>query len=554
MITLTGQSVCDGISFGRIYTFSRKESTIKRHHVNSSDDEIKRFEKAVSQAHHELDSLYKKALADVGKANAMIFQIHQLMLEDPDYTEAIKNIIADELLNAETAVAQTCDSFVQMFESMEDSYMRERRADVKDVSERIIRILEGRSGNGVNSDEPVIIIADDLVPSELVQFDKNNVLAFVTQNGSVTSHTSILAAMMNIPAIIGAKDLFNADYNGMNAVVDGFTGTIYIDPDEQTVHKMTQQQKQADKKAMQLEKLKGIENITKDGQKIKLCANIGSVLDASSAYANDADGIGLFRSEYLYLKGENYPSEETQFEAYKNVLLKMEEKQVVIRTLDIGADKKVKYFNMPYEENPALGIRAIRICLRRPEIFKAQLRALYRASIYGNLAIMFPMISSEWEILKTFEIIEEVKKELDNENIPYSNNIQLGCMVETPAAAVISDILTKHLDFVSIGTNDLVQYTLAADRQNPYMGEFCNSRHKAVMRLIKLTADTAHKNGSWVGICGDLAADINLTETFLAMGIDELSVVPSAILPLRKKIINTDMSKIKNKILSDIVN
>ncbi len=554
MITLTGQSVCGGISFGRIYTFSREESQIKRHHIENSDDEIKRFEKAVKQAHNELDALYKKALSDVGKSNAMIFQIHQLMLVDPDYTEAIKNIIANEALNAETAVAQTCDSFVGMFGSMEDGYMRERSADVRDVSERLIRILEGRPGNGVNSEEPVIIISDDLVPSELVQFDKNSILAFATEKGSVTSHTSILARMMNIPAVIGVNDLFLKNYNGKCAVVDGFEGKIYIDPDESTVLEMTRRQKQSDNEAKQLETLKGLDNITKDGQKIRLCANIGGVLDVSSAFANDADGIGLFRSEYLYLDGKTYPSEEAQFEAYKSVLQKTDKKQVVIRTLDIGADKKIKYFNMPHEENPALGIRAIRICLRRPEIFKEQLRALYRASVYGNLAIMFPMVSSEWEILKTFEIIGEVKKELDSENIPYSDNIQLGCMIETPAAAVISDVLTNHLDFVSIGTNDLVQYTLAADRQNPYMGEFCNSRHKAVMRLIKLTADNAHKNGAWVGICGDLAADTNLTETFLAMGIDELSVVPNAILPLRKKIINTDVSKIKDEILFDINN
>lgn len=554
MITLTGKSVCGGIAFGRIFIFSRQECTIKRRHVASSDAEIERFEKARLMAMSELGELYEKAVSEVGKSNAMIFQIHQIMLEDPDYIESIKNIIANELLNAETAVGQTCDSFVQMFEAMEDSYMRGRSADIKDVSERIIRILEGKSRSGLDTDEPVIIIADDLAPSETVQFDKNKILAFVTEGGSFNSHTSILARMMNIPAIIGVQNILSMEYNGKNAVADGFTGTVYIDPDEETVLKMMKKREETDKSNEAFNKLKGVPNITKGGQKISLCANIGNVLDTVAAIANDADGIGLFRSEFLYLECRDYPTEEMQLDAYKRVISKMPEKRVIIRTLDIGADKRIGYFNLPHEKNPAMGIRAVRICLRRPEIFKTQLRALYRASVFGRLAIMFPMISSEWEIIKILEIIDEVKKELDAENIPYANNIELGCMIETPAAAVISDILSKHLNFVSIGTNDLIQYTLAADRQNSDIGEFCDPHHKAVLRLIKLTTDNAHKNGAWVGICGDLAADTELTQTFLAMGIDELSVVPNAVLPIRQKIIDTDVSKIKDNILSDILN
>lgn len=552
MITLTGKSVCGGIVFGKLFVFSRKESTIKRRHVSSSEEEIERFENARLQAYNELGALYEKAIGEVGKANAMIFQIHQLMLEDPDYIESIKNIIADELLNAETAVGHTCDSFVQMFESMEDSYMRERSADIKDVSERIIRILEGRAGNGLDTDEPVIMVADDLAPSETVQLDKNKILAFVTEGGSFNSHTSILARMMNIPAIIGVKNILSDEYNGKKAVADGFTGTVYIDPDEETILKMAEKQREADKTSKLLEKLKGIPNVTKDGQKIELSANISNVLDSAAAFANDADGIGLFRSEFLYLESKDYPTEEAQLDAYKRVISKMPEKRVVIRTLDMGADKRADYFRLPHEENPAMGIRAIRICLRRPEIFKTQLRALYRASVFGRLAIMFPMIASEWEIIKILEIIDEMKKELDAENIPYAKDIELGCMIETPAAAVISDILAKRLDFVSIGTNDLIQYTLAADRQNTSIGEFWDSHHKAVLRLIKLTADNAHANGARVSICGDLAADTELTETFLAMGIDELSVVPNAILPLRQKVISTDVSKIKEAALSKL--
>ncbi len=552
MITLTGKTVCGGVAFGKVYVFSREESTIKRHHVDNSDKEIERFEQARLQASEELGDLYTKALDEVGEENAMIFQIHQMMLEDDDYLESIKNIIADQSINAETAVAQTCDNFVQMFESMDDSYMRERSADVKDVSERVIRILSGAASGGIASDEPVIIVADDLAPSETVQFDKSKILAFVTEGGSSSSHTSILARMMNIPAIIGASGVLNKDYDGKEAIVDGFKGILYIDPDEATTARMKARAEEAERQKELLLKLRGVKSVTKDGQKIELCANIGNVLDIGSVLSNDAEGIGLFRSEFLYLEAKNYPDEDTQFGAYKEVLSKMVNKRVIIRTLDIGADKQVDYFNMPKEENPAMGIRAIRICLQRPEIFKTQLRALYRASIFGKLAIMFPMIASEWEIIKVLEIVDEVKKELESEGIAYSKNVELGCMIETPAAAVISDILAKHLDFFSIGTNDLTQYTLAADRQNPNIGDFCDTHHKAILRLINMVVQNAHKNNTWVGICGELGADLELTETFLSIGVDELSVTPSSILPIRQKVLNTDVSLVRDQILREI--
>lgn len=550
MITISGKAVCGGISRGSVFVFSRKESTIKRSHIESSEAEIARFEKAREKAIEELSMLYDKALNEVGEANAMIFQIHQMMLEDLDYIESIKNIITDQMLNAETAVGQTCDNFVQMFRAMDDAYMRERSADVKDVSERLIKILSGTDKGGIISDKPVIIVSDDLAPSETVQFDKDKLLAFVTEGGSTSSHASILARMMNIPAIIGAKGILTDSYDGHDAIVDGYTGTIYIDPDDETIKKMEEKKREADEQLKLLQLLKGRDSVTKDGQKIELCANIGNVLDIGAVLKNDAEGIGLFRSEFLYLESSDYPSEDVQFAVYKDVLSKMINKRVIIRTLDIGADKQVDYFNMPKEENPAMGIRAIRICLTRPDIFKTQLRALFRASVYGKLAIMFPMIASEWEVIKVLEIVDEVKKELDSEGIAYSKNVELGCMIETPAAAVISDILSKHLDFFSIGTNDLTQYTLAADRQNPDIGEFCDTHHKAILRLINLVVQNAHKNNTWVGICGELGADLELTELFLSIGIDELSVTPTAILPIRKKVIETDVSEIKESMLS----
>ena len=554
MITISGKTVCGGVAFGKVYVFSRAESTIKRRHVENTEQEIARFEEALAQANDELGALFEKALDEVGEENAMIFQIHQMMLEDDDYLESIRNIIADQSINAETAVAQTCDNFVQMFESMDDSYMRGRSADVKDVSERVIRILSGAGNGAIASDEPVIIVADDLAPSETVQFDKSKILAFVTEGGSSSSHTSILARMMNIPAIIGAAGVVNADYDGVEAIVDGFKGVLYIDPDEETKAAMQAKAEEAAKQKELLLKLRGVKSVSKDGQKIELCANIGNVLDIGSVLSNDAEGIGLFRSEFLYLEARNYPDEDTQFGAYKEVLSKMVNKRVIIRTLDIGADKQVDYFNMPKEENPAMGIRAIRICLQRPDIFKTQLRALFRASVFGKLAIMFPMIASEWEIIKVLDIVNEVKQELDAEGIAYSKNVELGCMIETPAAAVISDILAKHLDFFSIGTNDLTQYTLAADRQNPDIGDFCDTHHKAILRLINMVVQNAHKNGTWVGICGELGADLGLTETFLAIGVDELSVTPSAVLPIRQKVLNTDVSAIKYDILDALMN
>lgn len=545
MITLTGKSVCGGIAFGKIYIYSRKEKKLKRVHVKSAENEIERFESAVATAKIELDRLYDKSVEKVGKENAMIFRIHQMMLEDDDFIEAIKNIIADQTINAEIAVAQTCDNFVDMFESMADSYMRERSADVKDVSERIIRILSGASGNVFDVNEPVILVSDDLSPSETVQFDKSELLAFVTEGGSPSSHTAILARMLNIPAIIGTKSIIDDSFNGKNAIVDGFSGTIYIDPDTQTLEQMQDKAKDAQLQHELLLKLKGVKGVSKDGKKVDIFANIGNVSDIYTVIDNDAEGIGLFRSEFIYLEADKFPTEDEQFIAYKDVLSKMSEKKVVIRTLDIGADKQLDYFDMPHEDNPALGMRAIRLCLENPEIFKTQLRALYRASVFGNLAIMFPMIASEWEIVKITEIVNEVKSELAAEGIPYSENIELGCMIETPASAIISDILAKHMDFFSIGTNDLIQYTLAADRQNSALSPFCDNNHPAVMRLIEMTVNNAHEYGAWVGICGELAADPQLTPAFLAMGIDELSVTPGMVLPIRRAVIDCDTSDFK---------
>lgn len=550
MITVSGRTVCAGVSFGPVFVFSREESTIKRRHIESSDAEIARFESARKQAIDELGMLYHKAVSEVGEANAMIFQIHQMMLEDLDYIESIKNIITDQLINAETAVGQTCDNFVQMFRAMDDAYMRERSADVKDVSERLIKILSGRDNGGIISEQPIIVVADDLAPSETVQFDKSKILAFVTEEGSTNSHTSILARTMNIPAVIGAKGVLNKDFHGRQAIIDGSEGTLYIDPDAETIEKMTVKKKELETQAKALELLKGHRTVTKDGQHIELYANIANVLDVKGVVKNDAEGIGLFRSEFLYLENVDYPSEDMQFRVYSDVLKQMPDKRVVIRTFDIGADKNVAYFSMPKEENPALGVRAIRICLQRQDIFKTQLRALYRASVFGRLSVMFPMIASEWEILKIFEVIDEVKAELSLEGVAYSDNVELGCMIETPAAAVISDVLAKHLDFFSIGTNDLTQYTLASDRQNPNIGEFYDTHNTAVLRLIDTVVKNAHKNGLWVGICGEAAADEELIELFLAMGVDELSVTPSAVLSVRKKIIETDASAVKDKVLS----
>ena len=536
MITLTGKSVFGGVAIGKISFYKRSEKTIKREHVEDTDAEYQRFKDAQKIALDQLKKLYDKAMADVGEANAMIFEVHQMMLEDLDYVESIENIIKTQNVNAEYAIATTSDNFAQMFASMDDAYMQGRAADVKDISERLLGILSGTIDSIVQTDEPSIIAADDLAPSETVQLDKDKVLAFTTMYGSSNSHTAILARTMNIPAIIGLGEALTQEYDGKMAIVDGFTGIMYIDPDEKTMEEMNaKQQKDLEQKAL-LEQLKGKENITKEGQKINVYANIGNVADLGAVLKNDAGGIGLFRSEFLYLENETYPTEEQQFAVYKQVAETMAGKKVIIRTLDIGADKQVDYFNLDKEENPALGYRAIRICLTRPEIFKTQLRALYRAAVYGNLSIMFPMIISVAEVKKIKEIIEEVKAELKAEGIPYKEDVETGIMIETPASVMVSRELAKEVDFFSVGTNDLTQYTLAIDRQNSKLDEFYDPHHPAVLSMIKMAADNAHAEGKWIGICGELGADLELTEEFLKMGLDELSVSPAMVLPLRKRI------------------
>ena len=536
MITLTGKSVFGGVAIGKISFYKRSEKTIKREHVEDTDAEYQRFKDAQKIALDQLKKLYDKAMADVGEANAMIFEVHQMMLEDLDYVESIENIIKTQNVNAEYAIATTSDNFAQMFASMDDAYMQGRAADVKDISERLLGILSGTIDSIVQTEEPSIIAADDLAPSETVQLDKDKVLAFTTMYGSSNSHTAILARTMNIPAIIGLGEALTQEYDGKMAIVDGFTGIMYIDPDEKTMEEMkAKQQKDLEQKAL-LEQLKGKENITKEGQKINVYANIGNVADLGAVLKNDAGGIGLFRSEFLYLENETYPTEEQQFAVYKQVAETMAGKKVIIRTLDIGADKQVDYFNLDKEENPALGYRAIRICLTRPEIFKTQLRALYRAAVYGNLSIMFPMIISVAEVKKIKEIIEEVKDELKAEGIPYKEDVETGIMIETPASVMVRRELAKEVDFFSVGTNDLTQYTLAIDRQNSKLDEFYDPHHPAVLSMIKMAADNAHAEGKWIGICGELGADLELTEEFLKMGLDELSVSPAMVLPRRKRI------------------
>ena len=543
MITYKGKTILNGIAIGKIAVFLKKEKQVKRYHIEDTEKEWKRFNEAKDIALVQLKGLYNKAVAEVGNDGAAIFEVHQMMLEDMDYLDSIKNIIDSQSVNSEYAVAVTADNFYHMFASMEDAYMKERAADVKDISERILSILHGEVSTNVLAQEPVIILADDLAPSETVQLDKSKVLAFVTVHGSTNSHTAILARTMNIPALINVPMEHYEELNGKLAIVDGFTGTIYIEPDQTTYENMLKKQENDRKQKELLKELKDKENITLDGQRIDLFANIGSTKDLASVLQNDAGGIGLFRSEFLYLEKDHYPTEEEQFQAYKTVAENMAGKKVIIRTLDIGADKQVDYFNLDKEDNPAMGYRAIRICLDRTEIFKTQLRALLRASVFGNLAVMYPMIVSLEEVLEIKKIVEEVKRELEDEKLPYKN-IEQGIMIETPAAALISDILAQEVDFFSIGTNDLTQYTLAIDRQNPKLEKHYNPHHQAILRLIKMIADNAHKEGIWVGICGELAADSTLTETFLKMKIDELSVSPSCIYPLRKKIRETDVSKL----------
>ena len=552
MIVFTGKGVFGGIAIGRVAVYGKKEQQVKRQRVEDAEAQVSRFEQAKAQASEQLGVLYEKALQEVGEANAMIFQIHQMMLEDPDYCDSVINIIRTQNVNAEFAVATTADNFSQMFAAMDDAYMKERAADVRDISERLICVLSGSQGRSFSSKEPMIILAEDLAPSETVQLDKNKVLGFITSKGSTNSHTAILARTMNIPAVINLGVPLKEEYDGMLACVDGFTGTVYFDPNEQTLAQMKEKQEKDLQQRALLGQLKGQENITLDGQKIKIFANIGNPSDVGGVLQNDAGGIGLFRSEFLYLENSDYPTEEEQFLAYKQVVETMAGKQVVIRTLDIGADKQVDYFGMPQEANPALGYRAIRICLDRVDVFKTQLRALLRASAYGNLAIMFPMIISVEEVREIKQIVSQVKADLDEQDISYDKGIELGIMIETPAAALLSDELAQEVDFFSVGTNDLTQYTLAIDRQNQKLERFYNPHHKAVLRLIQLAADNAHKHGIWIGICGELGADLSLTETFLAMGIDELSVSAPFVLPLRKKVRETDLSKVKDRQLSDL--
>lgn len=536
MITIKGKSVFGGVSIGKIMFYKRNEKVIKRTHVDDVDAEWKRFCDAKDTAVSQLKELYDKAIEDVGEANAMIFEIHQMMLEDLDYLESIENIIRTQEVNAEFAVATTADNFAQMFAAMDDAYMQGRAADVKDVSERVLDILCGVSDGMKEMTEPCIIAADDLAPSETVQLDKSKVLGFATMYGSSNSHTAILARTMNIPAVIGLGEDLLTKYDGKMAVIDGFTGMLYIDPDEETMKVMEEKRAKDQEQKALLEQLKGKENVTKSGQKINVYANIGNVSDVGAVLKNDAGGIGLFRSEFLYLENSDFPTEEQQFAVYKQVAENMAGKKVIIRTLDIGADKQVDYFGLDKEENPALGYRAIRICLTRKEIFKTQLRALYRAAMFGNISIMFPMIISVAEVHEIKAIIAEVKEELKNEGIPFKDDVELGVMIETPASVMISRELAKEVDFFSVGTNDLTQYTLAIDRQNAKLDKFYDPHHPAVLAMIKMAADNAHAEGAWIGICGELGADLELTEEFLKMGLDELSVSPAMVLPLRKRI------------------
>lgn len=536
MITLSGKSVFGGIAIGKISFYKRNEITIKRSHVEDTEAEIKRFEKAKEQASAELQQLHDKAMDDVGETNAMIFEIHQMMLEDLDYVESIVNIITTQEVNAEYAVGTTADNFAAMFAAMDDAYMQGRAADVKDVSERLIKVLSNSEHAAMEMEEPVIIATDDLVPSETVQLDKDKVLAFVTMYGSSNSHTAILARTMNIPAVIGFGEALKQEYDGKLAIVDGMDGVIYIDPDAKTMEAMQKKQKEDMEKKELLEQLKGKENVTKSGQKVNVYANIGNLSDVGAVLQNDAGGIGLFRSEFLYLESETFPTEEQQFKVYKQVAENMAGKRVIIRTLDIGADKQADYFGLDKEENPALGYRAIRICLTRPEIFKTQLRALYRASAYGQITIMFPMIISVDEVKKIKEMIQMVQEELTEEGVDFRRDVEIGVMIETPAAVMVSHELAKEVDFFSVGTNDLTQYTLAIDRQNQKLESFYDAHHPAVLSMIRMAAENAHREGKWIGICGELAADLTLTKTFLEMGIDELSVAPGMILPLRKTV------------------
>ncbi len=547
MIIYEGKSVFSGIAIGKLSVYKKNEQTVKREKVADVEAEVARYADAREKTIEQLQALHDKAVKEVGEAGAEIFEAHQLMVEDEDYIESVENIIRSQNVNAEFAVAETGDNFQKMFLEMEDEYFRGRAADIKDISERIINCLLGGGSGGIESDEPVIVVADDLAPSETVQMDKDKILSFVTVHGSANSHTSILAKTMNIPAIIGCPVPLTDEMNGKEAVVDGFEGKVYVDPDPDILaEKKKLLLKEQEKKAL-LQQLKGKENVTLDGQKINLYANIGNTKDLALVLENDAGGIGLFRSEFIYLGSDDYPTEDEQFAIYKQVAQTMAGKKVIIRTLDIGADKQADYFNLPHEENPALGLRAIRICLTRPDVFKTQLRAILRASAYGKISIMFPMIISVDEVKKIKEIVAEVKKELDEIGVDYDKNIELGIMIETPAAVMMAEELAKEVDFFSVGTNDLTQYTLAIDRQNQSLDEFYDSHHPGLMKMLKMVVDGAHKGGAWAGICGELGSDLTLTKEFLAMGYDELSVSPGRILPLRKIVLETNVGEYKKE-------
>ena len=544
MRVLEGKSVFSGIAIGKISILQKADTSVKRTKVENPEAEITRVQEAKEKAVEQLQKLYDKALQEVGESGAAIFEVHQMMLEDEDYNESVENIIHSQMVNAEYAVASTADNFAQMFEAMDDDYMRGRAADVRDISERVITVLAGGAGSGLDSDEPVIIAADDLAPSETVQLDKDKVLSFVTAHGSENSHTAILARTMGIPALIGTGIDLDETVDGKLGIVDGTNGVVYVDPDAELLEEMKKKQQEEQEKKRLLQTLKGKENITLDGQKVMLYANVGNIKDLGIALQNDAGGIGLFRSEFIYLGQDHYPTEEEQFQIYKTVAETMAGRRVIIRTLDIGADKQCDYFELDKEDNPAMGLRAIRICLTRPEIFKTQLRALFRASVYGNINIMYPMIISVDEVRQIKAIVEEVKAELAEQGIEYGNPAQ-GIMIETPASVMMSRELAEEVDFFSIGTNDLTQYTLAIDRQNSKLDKFFDSHHPAVLRMIQMTVENAHKAGIWCGICGELGADQALTKDFLAMGVDELSVSPGSILPLRKIILETDVEAYK---------
>ena len=553
MILVQGKGVSTGVAIGPLYFYQRSKSTVTRYEVENADAEWERFKAAQAKAIEQLGDLAEKARVEAGDEAALLFETHQMMAEDMEYEEAIQTAIQETKINAEAAVTDTAAQFAEMFASMDDPYFQARSADVKDVSNRIIAALTGAVQGGIDSAVPVILAADDLAPSETVQLDKAKILGFITEGGSGSSHTAILARTMGIPAIIGVGDQLKPEYAGKEVIIDGSTGSVTVDADEDTRTMLLKKLEEQKKMREMLEQLKGQPNVSKDGQSVKVFCNIGGPDDVPAVLANDAGGVGLFRSEFLYLNCDDFPSEDVQFEAYKKVLSDMGGKEVVIRTLDIGADKQIGYFNMPKEENPALGNRALRICLNRPEIFHTQLRALFRASAFGKLGIMFPMVTSVWEVREAKKMCDRVKAELTKEGIPFSEDVEIGIMIETPAAVLMSDRLAKEVNFFSCGTNDLTQYTLACDRQNADLGRFYDPHHPAVLRALKMVCDNAHRNGVWVGICGELGADLALTETFLSIGIDELSVSPRSVLPLRQKIREINVAAVKDKVLADLL-